>query len=138
MRAELGPQLLVAAFAEEVQIELADGGQEAVRVLDRDGAGVAVVDLEPVAQRQLGAVDHAFEDPAGMHAFQLGGLAAGEQGANAGGGRPEAADDGPALGRVGTEHAMRIGVLAADDPLEIFGGGDGHTGSVPTRGVSCG
>ena len=57
VRAEPGPHLLVASLAEEVLVELADGGQEAVRIVDRDRAGVAVADLELVAQRQLGAVD---------------------------------------------------------------------------------
>ena len=71
MRAEPLPQLLVAALADEVQVELADRRQEAVRVVDRDRAGVAVVDLELVGERQLGAVDDALEDAAGVHGLEL-------------------------------------------------------------------
>ena len=66
VRAEALPQLLVAALAEQVQVELADRRQEAVRVVDRDRAGVAVVDLELVGERQLGALDVALEDAAGV------------------------------------------------------------------------
>ena len=37
---------------------------------------------------------------------------------------------------VGAEDGVRVGVLAVDEPLEVFGGGDGHVGSVPTRARS--
>ena len=71
VRAEPRPQLLVAALADQVQVELADRRQEAVRVVDRDRPGLAVVDLELVGERQLGALDDALEHAAGMHALEL-------------------------------------------------------------------
>ena len=51
VRAEPLPQLLVAALADQVQVELADRGQEAVRVLGGDLVA-AVVDLVAVGERQ--------------------------------------------------------------------------------------
>ena len=52
MRAERPPQLLVAALADQVEVELADGGQEAVGLLD----------VDPV-----GAVGPGHPDPVGGH-----------------------------------------------------------------------
>ena len=75
VRAEALPQLLVAALADQVQVELADRGQEAVRVLGRDGP-VAVVDLVAVGERQLRARDAALEDAAGVDLLERDGLAA--------------------------------------------------------------
>ena len=57
VRAEPVVELLVAALADQVQVELAERRRERVRVVDRERAGVAVVDLEPVAQRQLGVLE---------------------------------------------------------------------------------
>ena len=55
VRTEPLVQLLVPALADQVQIQLAERRQERVRILDVNVAGVAVVDLELVAQRQLRA-----------------------------------------------------------------------------------
>src|SRR5579875_3277138 len=44
-------QLPVAPLADQVQVELAKGGREPVRILDREHAPGAVVDLEPVVER---------------------------------------------------------------------------------------
>src|SRR5688500_12623068 len=73
VRAELLPQLLVAALADEVQVELADRGQEPVRVLGGLLA-VAVVDVEAVGERQLRLRDVALEDAGGVHLLQRHGL----------------------------------------------------------------
>jgi hypothetical protein len=135
--AELGPHLLVASLADEVQVELSDGGQEAVRVVDRDRAGFAVVDRKLVVERQFRAVDHALEDAAGMHLLELDGLAVGGDGAHGSGRRTIGTDHRPALRLVGTEDAVGIRVLAVNEPLEVVRGGDGHVGSVTTRAVSC-
>ena len=64
--AEARVELLVATLADQVQVELAERRQERVRVVDRELAARAVVDLELVAQRQLGARELALEDPGGV------------------------------------------------------------------------
>ena len=66
VRAELRVELLVAALAGEVEVELAERRQERVRVAQRERAAVGVGDLELVAQRQLRARDRALEHAAGM------------------------------------------------------------------------
>ena len=70
VRAQALPQLLVAPLAEQVHVELADRRQEAVRIVDRDRPGLAVVDLELVGERQLGALQVPLEDAARVHALQ--------------------------------------------------------------------
>src|SRR6202020_2979816 len=69
-------ELLVAALADQVLVELADRRQERVGIVDRESAGVAVVDVEPVAQRQLGVIDDALEHAAGVDQPALDGIAA--------------------------------------------------------------
>ena len=138
VRAELVVQLLVPALADQVLVELADRRHERVRIVDRELAGVAVVDLEPVAQRQLGVLDHALEHAAGVDLLELdGGVAVGHRGHRARR-RAQDADDDAAVLRMGAEDGMRIGVLAADERLELAGG-DGHAPSkirpMPATGI---
>ena len=135
MRAQPVPQLLVAALADQVQVELADGRQEAVRVVDRDGAGLAVVDLEPVGERQLRPLHHTLEDAAGVDELEVGRLAVGQQCADGRRAGAVGAHDDPAVGGMGSEDAVRLAVFAMDEALEVLRGGEGHVGSVPARSL---
>ena len=60
---DVGPEpvveLLVAALADQVLVELADRGHERVGILDREFAGLAVIDLAPVVERELGVLEPA-------------------------------------------------------------------------------
>ena len=67
MGAELVVELLVAALAGEVDVDVAQGGRERVRVLEREGVAVGIGDLELVGQRQLRPLDDGLEDPVGVH-----------------------------------------------------------------------
>ena len=55
-------ELLVSTLADQMQVELPERRRERVRIGLGERAGRAVVDLELVAKRQLGALDHALED----------------------------------------------------------------------------
>jgi hypothetical protein len=122
VRAEARPQRLVAALPDQMQVELADRGQEAVRVVDRDGAGLPVVDLQAVVERQLGTFDDALEHAAGVDRGEIDRLAARRQDAHGGGGGAERADHHAAVAGVGAEDVVGSGVLAAHEPLEVCGG----------------
>ena len=108
VRAEPVVELLVAALADQVLVEFADRGQERVRIVDRELAGVAVVDLEPVAQRQLGALDHALEHAAGMDLLELDRLPPSMSAVTRAGRRAERADDHAAVLRVRPKHGVGI------------------------------
>lgn len=62
MGAERGPQRLVAAFADEVHVDLAQGGQETVGVVDRDRLAL-VGDLEPVVRHVARVLRGQGADP---------------------------------------------------------------------------
>jgi hypothetical protein len=128
VRAEPGVELLVAALAGQVQVELAERRQERVGIVDRERPRLAVVDLELVAQRQLAPVDHALEDAPGVHLLECYRLALLGQRGDGGRGRPKRAHDDAAVVRVRAEDGVRVRVLAADDAVEFGGGGDGHMG----------
>ena len=63
VRAEALVELLVPTLADEVRVELAERRRERVRVPQRERVPVRVADLELVAERQLGALDDALEEP---------------------------------------------------------------------------
>ena len=52
MRAESAPQRAMSALAEQVQVHVAQGGPEAVRIVDGERA-LPVVDVEPVPRRRV-------------------------------------------------------------------------------------
>ena len=110
-------ELLVAPLADQVQVELAERRQERVRVVDRELAGVAVVDLELVAQRQLGALDHALEHTGGvdLRASRRGSLPSIRTLTPTVWRRAERAHNDAAVLRVRSEHGVRVRVLAADE-----------------------
>ena len=130
--AEAGPQLLVAPLGEQVHVELADRRQEAVGVVDRDGPGLAVVDLQPVRERQLGALEHALEHAAGVDRRERDRLTALGDRPHARRRRPERPDHHAAVRGMRAEDVVRAGVLAPYEALEVGSGGKGHERSVPT------
>jgi hypothetical protein len=71
VRAEELVDPLVAALGGEMEVELAEGRRECVRVVDDEGRALRVADLEPVAQRELGAVELALEQACGVRALEL-------------------------------------------------------------------
>ena len=74
MGAEHVPQPFVSALADQMQIDLAERRQEAVRVVD-DETRVAVGDLEPVVAYLL-AFQHRLEHAARMDLLGVGPLVA--------------------------------------------------------------
>ncbi len=123
----------MAALADQVQVELAERRQEAVRVLDRDRARLAVVDLEAVGERKLGTGRDAFEDAPGVDLLELDGVTRGGHGTDRRRSGAERADDDTVVGIVRAQHVVRGRMLAADDALEVGSGCQGHGRSVTTR-----
>lgn len=119
--AEVLPELLVAALAEEVQVELADGRREAVRVVrgPRRVVGVGglvevVVGLDPVASERAGGgtCPHAV---ALVREFDVVAVRPDDPH-----GRCQVADDTDAraaVDRVRAQHVVRLGPAALGDLL---------------------
>ena len=107
MRAELLVELLVAALAQEMDVQVAQRRQERVRVAQRVGA-VRVAHLEQVAQRQLPAGQLAREQPGVVDALEDEVGAALDLRRDAVGVRTEGADDHTAVHRVRAEDAVRL------------------------------
>ena len=59
MRAELLPELAVRAFVEEMEIDVAERGQEAVRIAALPHRRVGVVEAQTIVERQHGAADES-------------------------------------------------------------------------------
>ena len=115
MRAENVPQLLVPAFADEVEVHLAEGRQPAVGIVDLVGL-IAVRDLEPVVGRQ--AVNDCAEHPTVMQSFQFERLALDDR-RHLAGFRPQGADNRAPVGsRVGAEQTVRIMMRSTDEAVE--------------------
>ena len=139
MGAEAVVELLVAALAHQVQIDVTERGQERVRIVERELAAGAVIDLELVFQRQLCALDLALEDPRGMDLRELHGLALARLHRDGlRGGTQRADDDAVVAVGVGAEDRVRFGVLALGERVEL-GFGDGHSDSrsraMPATGI---
>ena len=110
---------LVTALADQVQVELADRREEAVRVVGGDRP-VAVVDVVAVGQRQLRALQAALEDPAGVGELQLDRLPAlRHDGHRAGGGTERAHDDGLVAVGMGAQVGMGLRVLACEQAVGV-------------------
>ena len=108
MLTHVGPQalvdLLVAAFADQVQVELAERRCKHVGILDLKAATRAVIDLQPVMQRQLGALEQALEHASGVDLRQRDpGALVGDH-LDARGGGAEHAHDHAAAGRMSPQH----------------------------------
>ena len=119
VRAQRLVQLLVTTLPRKMQVELADRGLEAIRVLDRIGLAARVVDLQLVLQGQLAALDLALEQARRMRLLELDLRASGMHD-NALGRRPERAHDNAAVA-VGmrAEERVRLGVVAGDQALDV-------------------
>ena len=123
--AERRPQLLVPALAEQVQVEVAQRGQETVRVLDV--LDRPVVRHEQPVRRDLRQRQQAGEEPVPV-VVQFGPQVPGgdRDGPCV---RPEGTEGDPAGHRVGAEHAVRVVVGAGEQASAVdgvHGGGDGH------------
>jgi hypothetical protein len=128
VRAQLLPQLLVAALADEVQVELADRRQEPVRVLGRH-LPVAVGDLVGVGERQRRLREAGLEDAGRvdlLHRHRLAAVAR-EHGHGGGGGAPRPDDHAVAVG-MGAEVGVGLRVLAGVQAIGI-----GHVGVISDR-----
>ena len=126
--AEALPEFFVAALGDEVQVELADGGCEAVGVVARP-LGVAVVlraDAVVGGTERCGARPDTVPD-----VFELHSAAVGEHSVDRVGERASRADHGErtALLRhvetVLAQHRMRIGMTTLGDRGELVVGDDG-------------
>ena len=116
--AEQLPQLVVAALADQVEVELAERRPEPVRVVDRDGrpAGVA----RPRAGSRVGSVvdraTSASNTPASWTcAMSIALAVAQHDGASTSRRAGSARTTAPVDRRVGAEHVVRIAVLAGHD-----------------------
>jgi hypothetical protein len=122
VRAEDGPQRLVTSLADEVEVHVAEGRQEAVGVVE-DGGLAAVGDLEPVVG-DVGNIDDADEDPAVL-VRQLDAAVsrrAAHQRDDRGRPRTQRADrDGAGVG-VRTEDRVGVVVASLDHALQVGGG----------------
>ena len=131
VRAELLVELLVAALAHQVQVDVAQRGQEAVRVADGVGAVVGVLDLELVLERERRAVDPPLEDALGADGLQVGARPAGEQHVDGARGGPERADHDAAVAvRMRAEVRVWVGRGARGELLGV-----GHVSSSNRSGA---
>src|SRR5450631_2404962 len=138
VRTEPVVQLLVAALADQVLIELADGGREGVLILDRELRIGAVVDLERVVLRQLHSRHPALEHAPGMDQLQLAVRAPVETDGDRARRRAQRAHDDAVSVGMGAEHGVRLRVLAANERVE-FTSDHRHTESssrlIPATGI---
>lgn len=109
MRAERPPQLLVPPLAEQVEVQLAQGGQEPVRVLDllfrplvrhEETVGRDVLQRHQAGEEAVPVVVQPDPQLPGQHGHGQGV-------------RPEHPERDPAGHPMGTEHRVRIVVRAA-------------------------
>ena len=115
--AEHLPQPLVAALADEVDVEVADRGPEPVRVVHGERQ-LAVRDLEAVLGH-LGARHLDLEDPCRVDERHRHRRAVGQHDAGPGGVGAEGPDhDRAGTVGVGAEHGVGIRVLPGDQPLD--------------------
>ena len=137
--AEALVELLVTALAHEMEVQLADRGQERVGVLQRELAPRPVVDLELVRQRQLGALDLGLEQTAGVDLGHRNALAAAGLDRHRLRRRAQRAHDHAALGLMGAEDRVGLGVLPADESFEVVLGDGRHAASrrraIPATGI---
>ena len=139
VRAEARVQLLVAAFADQVQVELAERRSERVRVLERERPGRPVVHRQLVAERKRRAGERRLEYARGMDLLHDDGLAPrglDRHRLRRGAKRPH---HDPIVGRVRSEDRVRLRVLAAREGVELGLGDRAHSDSssrsIPATGI---
>ena len=108
VRAEARVDLLVAALADEVQVDVAERRHEAVGVVDAVRRAVAVVDLELVVERQLRARHEALEQPIRVGGLELGDRLALHIDGDLARGRPDGADHDASLSGMGAPERVRV------------------------------
>ena len=151
VRAEHLPQLLVPALADEVLVELADGGQPAVGVVDGEGVGApgAVAVGRPRSGSRPGCFGSTrLVDAAAVQLARLVAAAVLVSDGDGDGLGPQRPDRPPVRRPVGAEHGVRVVRPALHDraevvPADVGGGGvacagrgrpDGETGLGDGRG----
>jgi hypothetical protein len=119
VRAEALVDSLVPALGGEVEVELAERRRERVGIVDDEGRPLRVADLEPVAKRELGAVELALEQARRVRALELDrllfALDANLDALRLG---PEGADDDAAVLRMRPEQAVRIRQPSLDELID--------------------
>ena len=119
----------MAPLADQVEVEVAERGQEAVRVADRERV-VLVLDLELVVEGQLHALDGSLEDALASGGLQLGDAALRGADVHRLGVGPEGADHRASVPvRMGPEEGVRVRRAAGGEKL-----GCGHVGFLSDRG----
>ena len=126
--AEDVPEVLVPALADQVQVDVAEGGQPAVGVVDLVDRAGAVVDPHPVVADRT--VDDGREDAAvGVHERDLVAVLQQRDALRV---VPQGADHRGAVAlRVCTENAVRVVGVAADQLLVVVRAGPGWRGGRP-------
>ena len=107
MRPQALPDALVAAFRDQVRIELAESGEEAVWIAQGEARAAAILDLQQVAEDVLAAVQAGFEHAAFPMARRHFATEVGQDG-DALRVRTKRSDDDPVAVGMDPEHRMRI------------------------------
>ncbi|SLH04741.1 Uncharacterised protein [Mycobacteroides abscessus subsp. abscessus] len=116
MGAEHVPEVFVAAFADQVQVEFAEGGQEAVAVGGDHRRTAGVLGDDPVVH-QLGVREHRGEDAVTDRVEWM--VDAAHAHAHLGRVRAQHPHDGAVGVRMRAEHRVRIAVRARGEQHEI-------------------
>ena len=122
MRPQPAVELLVAVLPGEVQVHVAQRGDERVGVADGERVAVGIGDLELVAQRQLDAVDLALE-----HAGRMGALER-DHAATV-----DAQQHARRLGAPGADHDAAVARMGAEDGDDLLEGRAAHATSDSSR-----
>lgn len=118
--AERAPQLLVPALADEMQVEIAERGQEAVRVPRLDLVGVRPVRAVPHEQRvrrHLAPRQQSGEETVAVVVQRDAQVGADDRHGRRV--RAQRADDHAAPGGVGAEDTVRVVVRPAEQPVPV-------------------
>ncbi len=124
--AEVAPHELVAALADQVEVEFAQRRPEPVRVVDGEGgaAGVADLELVPAGGENLdGLVDGGAEHAGGVRGGHLDPPPVGEHDGHGFGAGAVAPHHGRVAVGVDPEDVVGVGVLAGHDLLHLDGDG---------------
>ena len=118
-----------------MQVEVAQRGRERVGVVDHERGAFRVADLEPVAERELDALELALEETGRVRLHQLDRVRALDTHAHALGLRAERAHHDPAVLRVGPEQAVRVGQPALDELVDSAHASASSSLTIPATGM---